>query len=348
EVVERFRANGIEISVKDFRRTILSDERLGARQQEECAPLTEYVLFDLGADSDLEAITAPGVEFRVTMYDPDRLKLTHAPRRHQYLIARDVIDADVVINVPKLKTHKKACLTGALKNLVGINGHKEYLPHHRKGSEAVGGDCYSDRSLIKRVVEDLMDAGNRAQGKFARRLLATAVVGMRGLGKVVGVDANYDGSWHGNDTVWRMCLDIQRVLHYGRADGTLAAEMQRRILNITDAIVAGEGEGPLSPTPVPFGVMTLGTSTAAVEWVHALLMGLDPARIPLTRGAFALHHPLTDFPPERIAVQMDGVRVPADQLFARHGRAFQLPRGWQPAVDRLRPIRAAAPAEGVS
>ena len=78
------------------------------------------------------------------------------------------------------------------------------------------------------------------------------------LGKLVGVDNNYDGSWGGNDTVWRMCLDLQRVLHYGRLDGAFSDTVQRKILTITDAIVAGEGNGPLSPNPVDFGMMTLG------------------------------------------------------------------------------------------
>jgi len=32
-----------------------------------------------------------------------------------------------------LKLHRKAGITCALKNLIGINGNKEYLPHHRLG-----------------------------------------------------------------------------------------------------------------------------------------------------------------------------------------------------------------------
>lgn len=52
---------------------------------------------------------------------------------HQYLLAKAVLEADVVINLPKLKTHKKAGVTCALKNLIGIHGNKEYSPHHRVG-----------------------------------------------------------------------------------------------------------------------------------------------------------------------------------------------------------------------
>ena len=47
--------------------------------------------------------------------------------------------------------------------------------------------------------------------------------------------------------------------------------------------------------------MTLGMNTAAVEWVHAYLMGLDPQRIPLTREAFVPHrYPRTHFSPNDI------------------------------------------------
>jgi uncharacterized protein (DUF362 family) len=330
EMAARFAAHGVPVTVKDFRRTILRDESLGGRRQEHCRPREEYLLFDLATESLLEPITRPGSEFRVTMYHPDFLKHTHSPGKHQYLVARDVVEADVVINVPKLKTHKKAGLTGGLKNMVGINGHKEYLPHHRKGGSCTGGDCYPGRSLVKGLVEGLLDATNRSSGTMAGRILAQATRAGMFLGKMMGEDNNYDGSWSGNDTVWRMCLDLQRVLHYGRSDGALSGRIERTVLTVTDAIIAGEGDGPLSPTPVDFGMMTMGSNVAAVEWVHALLMGLVPGRLPLTREAFVSHHfPLTQFSPEAIDVQVDGRPVPVNELFSRYGRAFHLPHGWQ-------------------
>ena len=137
EVVHRIaKMNNVEVVIKDLRRTIRRGKSLRGKVSEECQPMENYVLFDLGTDSLLEPISNEQSEFRVTMYNPDLLKRTHSRGTHQYLVARDVIDADVVINLPKLKTHKKAGLTGALKNMVGINGHKEYLPHHRKGELA--------------------------------------------------------------------------------------------------------------------------------------------------------------------------------------------------------------------
>jgi uncharacterized protein (DUF362 family) len=342
EMMQRITANNVRVAIKDLRRTIRRGETLTGNIQEDCRPIEDYILFDLRSDSLLEAITHEKTEFRVTMYHPDLLKNTHSPGRHQYLVARDVIEADVVINIPKLKTHKKAGLTGALKNMVGINGHKEYLPHHRKGGSGDGGDCYPGRSLTKRLVEEALDAANRARGPVVRPTLAATVRAAMALGKVGGLDNNYDGSWQGNDTVWRMCLDLQRVLHYGLLDGSLSDHVQRKVLTITDAIIAGEGEGPLSPTPVDFGVMTLGMNTAALDWVHATLMGLMPERIPLTREAFTPYrHPLTTFRPEDIVVHAEGAPVRCGELFANYGRNFCLPIGWNhPSARSIKVQRA--------
>jgi uncharacterized protein (DUF362 family) len=329
EMMHRIRTNNVEAVVKDLRRTIRRGEALYGKVQEDCQPIENYILYDLCSDSFLDTITHQESEFRVTMYHPDLLKKTHSVGRHQYLVARDVIEADVVINIPKLKTHKKAGLTGALKNIVGINGHKEYLPHHRKGGSASGGDCYPGRSLVKKAVEELLDATNRARGPVVRPVLAAAVRGAMAFGRLVGLDSNYEGSWRGNDTVWRMCLDLQRILHYGKLDGTLSDQVQRRVLTITDAIVAGEGDGPLSPTPVDFGIMTLGANPPALDWVHAILMGLAPDSIPLIREAFGEYrYPLTHFTPANIVVHVDGLPVQCAELFTKYGRPVSLPSGW--------------------
>lgn len=341
EMLDRLSSYNTKIDIKDFRRTIRPDGRLETKPVEACRSLDDFVLYDLGADSILEEITAPDSEFRVTMYDPDLLQRTHGAQRHQYLIARDVIDADVVFNVPKLKTHKKACITGALKNLVGINGHKEYLPHHRKGSPAAGGDCYPERSFVKRVVEDLLDAANRSRSRVSRWVLANAVRGGMAYRRMIHADDNFEGSWHGNDTVWRMTLDLQRILHYGRADGKMSDIRQRKVITVTDAIIAGEGEGPMAPTPVGLGIMTLGWNTAAVEWINALLMGLAPERVALTREAFSVYrYPVANFAPSDLSVVVDGREVGIDDLFARYGRKFRLPSGWQGAFGDVSQARA--------
>lgn len=348
EMARRFASRGVDVQIKDFRRTILPGGRFHSRAQQDCRPLDEFVLFDLKEDSLLEPITKPGGEFRITMYDPEVLKSTHAPGRHQYLIARDVLEADVVINVPKLKTHAKAGITGALKNMVGINGHKDYLPHHRKGGSLEGGDCYLGKSPLKRLVEDLFDAANRARSPQRKYVFSKAAQAGMLVGRFLGADRNYEGSWYGNDTVWRMCLDLQRVLHYGRADGTLAQDPQRQVITVTDGIIAGQGNGPLAPTPVPLGLMTLGPNTAALEWVHALLMGLDPRRIPLVREAFAdRRYPLARLRPAEIAIIADGRRVTPAELVAGWGRSFHPAAGWQGHCELIGPPAEVAASDSL-
>jgi len=328
--LQRLDLGDTTVSVADFRRSTLPGGKIETQSVETGRTMDQYVLFDLAEHSDLEPISDGAGKFRVTKYDPDALRRTHSRGKHQYLIAREVIEADVVINVPKLKTHKKACITGALKNMVGINGHKEYLPHHRKGGSTRGGDCYPGGSRLKGLAEHAMDVANRTTRTKLKQMLpkfsSLAVM----LGTLGGEDMNLEGSWYGNDTVWRMCLDLQRVLHYGQLDGSLDEQPQRTVLTITDAIISGEGNGPLAPLPVPLGLLTMGLNTAAVEWVHALLMGLNPQLIPVVREAFATHrYPLADFAPQAIVIHAAGKEVSETDLVAAYGRRFRPPDGWQ-------------------
>jgi uncharacterized protein (DUF362 family) len=317
-------------ALRDFRRTILTGRRIGDSKKSSFRGDDDFILFDLGESSSLEPVSTSAERFRITMYDPDALQRTHAQGKHQYLVAREVIDADVLINLPKLKTHRKAGVTGALKNVVGINGLKDYLPHHRKGALLDGGDCYERQSYWKRLAEDALDAANRANAGYRARIPARLARLATVVGRLCGHDANLEGSWHGNDTIWRTTLDLQRVLRYGRSDGRLASTPQRQIITITDAIIAGEGEGPLSPTPVPLGMMTLALNPAAADWVHAILMGFDPWRIPLVREAIRSDRlPFAEFHPQDINVDVDGVPIGLQELFTTHGRRFRPPAGWR-------------------
>ena len=329
EMVARFNRLGYDTQIRDFRLTKMKT-LYGDKVEADPSP-DDYCLFDLGQCSWLAPITKPGTEFRVTNYDPHVLETHHNPKSHRFLVAREVMDADVVINLPKLKTHKKAGVTGALKNIVGINGFKEYLPHHRKGSSHAGGDCYQGGSRLKAFAEDSLDRANGSEGPFSR-YLHTHLAGLAlRLDRVfLKGDRNLEGAWYGNDTVWRTCLDLQRILHYGNGVGELSDTPQRKVITITDAIVAGDGDGPLAPSPVPLGTMTLGANVAALEWVHCLLMRLDPERIPLVSHAFAGNdRPLADFSPRDIQVQINGEIVPDWASLAKLGRRFTPPIGWK-------------------
>lgn len=338
DLVKRFRQLGHEIQLRDFRLTKMKgrfDEKIKVEANSD-----RYSLFDLGVQSWLAPVTQEKTEFRVTCYNPDILRERHNSRSHQYSVARDVLDADVIINLPKLKTHKKAGVTGALKNVVGIIGFKEYLPHHRKGGSGQGGDCYEGNSLLKKIAEHFVDQGNRGKSQRSRYMynrLARLVMGLGG--RIFGDDPNLEGDWYGNDTVWRMCMDVQRILHYGKCDGQLDIDRKRKVITITDAIIAGDGNGPLSPSPVPLGVMTLGTNVAALEWVHCLLMHLDPEKIPLVARSFDQNPwPLADFFPPDIQVHVNGKRLTDLNMVVNYGKPFTLPDGWQGHCEMINTI----------
>ena len=329
ELADRLRLHGLQFSIADFRRTILKGNSVIHQQSEDVRELGHFILFDLKQDSLLEPLSADADKFRVTMYNPDLLQRTHSAGRHQYLIAREVVEADVVINLPKLKTHRKACVTGALKNLIGVNGNKEYLPHHRKGGLQSHGDCYAGQPGWKRATEDLLDAANRHPSGVVQASLSWMARAARRIAARLGADENLEGSWYGNDTIWRTCLDLQRIVRYGRLDGSLGATPQRTVISITDAIIGGEGEGPLANTPMLSGFVTGALSTAAAEWVHARLMGFDPEKIPLVREAFGnFEYPLADFSPGSIRVWIGDQEKLAPQVFPFERRAFLPPQGW--------------------
>jgi uncharacterized protein (DUF362 family) len=293
--------------VRDFRRTTC-EFRYGVRMaREDQVPEADFVLFDLGAESLLEPITDARGSFRVTQYDPRELRKTHAPGRHRYLVARAIVEADVVVNVPKLKTHCKAGITSALKNLVGINGNKEFLPHHRVGGASHGGDCYPGGSMLKRAIELALDQSNLADSPGPRAFAWSATGDV--LGRILqrmGDEIGVEGAWSGNDTVWRTCLDLNRILHYGRPDGTLAECAQRRVLHVVDARVAGQGDGPLAPEPLHLGLLLGGGNPAAVDWVGAHLLGYDPRRVALAREAFGrFRWPIAAFEPDEVRLAGD-------------------------------------------
>src|SRR6185295_8009696 len=156
--------------IRDFRRTTCTFVDGVRVAEEEKQSADRFVLFDLGSESLLEPITDQSASFRVTCYDPRLMAKTHSAGKHQYLVAREILEADLVIDLPKLKTHMKAGLTCALKNLIGINGNKEFLPHHRIGGLELGGDCYPGRSKLKQALEFVADQQNMTSSFTMGRL----------------------------------------------------------------------------------------------------------------------------------------------------------------------------------
>ena len=319
--------------VKDFRRTTARYVNGVRVAEENVLPEEDFLLFDLGADSLLEPITDEKDDFRVTCYDPRLMAKTHGKGRHRYLVARDVLEADVVINLPKLKTHKKAGITCALKNLIGINGNKEYLPHHRLGGADLGGDCYPGNSRVKRMLEYAADQQNLTDSGAMGRVWGGVATQLNRVLHLMGDNLGIEGSWIGNDTIWRTGLDLNRILLYGETDGSMSASARRRVVHLADAVVAGQGDGPLSPQPLQLGLLFAGNNAACVDWFGAKLLGYDPRRLPIVREAFGeFRWPISTARPDDVTLSGDWGTGKIDRLMTKELPAVLHPLGWREAA----------------
>ena len=89
----------------------------------------------------------------VTPVYEDEASRHHTPIMNAYSLSKSILDADLVIPVAKLKTHRKSGVTGALKILIGVINEKRWLPHHRVGTPAEGGDITPNDAPLDRNLD---------------------------------------------------------------------------------------------------------------------------------------------------------------------------------------------------
>lgn len=247
-----------------------------------------YVKVDLGRYSMFTEIEHLSHLLYGSEYDTREIRAHHRIGLHEYLLSRTIMDADCVINLPKLKTHKKTGITVCMKNLVGINGNKNWLPHHRLGTPSQGGDQFADDGRMHRLERETM-ACFRQVFPLLGPMRAILARPLKAAGQALFGETNTDtirsGNWYGNDTTWRMVIDLNRIFMHFDGEGKLVPGPGRRTLSLVDAIVAGEGNGPMDPTPRAMGVVVGGMNPVAVDLTCARLMGFDYVRMPLLRRA---------------------------------------------------------------
>lgn len=328
---------GGSFDLVDFRleRAITSKRGWVVSKAEEAGDPRGYTVVDWGNESLLMPIADDFDRYRVSDYEPDAMSKHHNCMTNEYLIANSVVHSDVVINLPKMKTHSKAGLTAALKNVVGINGHKDWLPHHRAGSEQEGGDEYRNKSFAKSLSVSLIEKSNMAENSMERSIFRVIGGIAERTSRLTAKDCYYEGGWYGNDTIWRTVLDLNRAMYYLDKSGRIRDGVQRRFLTLVDGIVAGEKEGPLKPTPKNCGLLIGGENPAAVDAVIARLMGFDYRRIPLVRESFGnFSHRLAKFRPDEISINSNSGRWQnlnftdsSDHL------AFEPAEGWKGHIE---------------
>jgi len=137
---------------------------------------------------------------------------------HELEVAQDILDADVIINLPKLKTHQMMGLTCAVKNMFGaVVGLRKPRLHLQAGTD---------------------------KGFFALMLL-------------------------------ELCEQLAPTL------------------NIVDAVIGMEGEGPGSGDPIPIGALLAGSHAQAVDTVATALVGMKPQQVWTQQKALDSGRPFT-------------------------------------------------------
>jgi hypothetical protein len=328
-----YRMQNAPVDAKDLRLFVTERSFLGrVTSVEQRQDASDGVEIALGAESllsEIEGLRGRPARFRISDYKPERIEAFHSGNLHRYVIHRAVLESDTVISLSKLKTHEKVGITCGLKGFVGMVGHKDCLAHHRFGSPAVGGDEYPERLRFLQGLSAFQDWVNgRRAGAF---LQGPAQIVDRTLHRVLRrLGASMAGAWWGNDTAWRMTLDLARIAHYASADGSMRPEKQRTHLSFIDGIVGGEGDGPLAPTPVTSGVLVFSDDVVSGDRVAARLMGFEPTAIPLIREAGRpMPHPLVTPGTPPAEVIWNGASHEETALTPVLGRPFRPPSGWR-------------------
>ncbi len=236
------------------------------------------VIVDLGNESEFAGQSQYTYDnLRITNYDPALLKTHHNANINEYKVSKEILSADVIINMPKPKVHRKGGVTIALKNLVGINCRKEYLPHHTNGSKEEGGDEYLHSSYAKRLYDFFLDKRNRHMQTTKNYKKAKLYKYMM---KIISIivhltrkDSFSEGSWYGNDTISRTLIDLNKILLYANKNGIMQPNRQRKVIIVADMIISGEKEGPVAPSPKNVGMIAMGEDPVCFDEVIATLMG---------------------------------------------------------------------------
>jgi len=273
----------------------------------------------------LDIVEETGAEF-APFSESERLKVS-GKTFQEWPIARDLLDADVVINLPKLKTHQMMGMTCAVKNLFGaILGMRKPALHLQAGS---------DKELFALMLLELAEAIRPALS------IVDAVTAMEGEGPGSGDPVHLGALLAGDellavDTVASSLLGLtesqvwtQQVARKTKRPFSRLEEID--IIGVNPAQLRPEHFRPAKATDIHFGLprflrQPLKTSLSAlpaVDFDRCLRCGLC----------------VTHCPPKAMTIEKDRLRIdtrrcigcfccqelcPYGALHTRQGRLLRL------------------------
>ncbi len=188
-------------------------------------------------------------------YNPKKYKIAI------YAIARSYLDSDVVINVPKLKTHNYIGITIALKNLMGLNLR---TTSHFLSPEAL--EFYQHQENYKNFREsNSRDVPHHFSHKAQKKY-------------------NPTNRMYFNDVLWRSLADLNKIILYADKKGRMTNIKQRNYFNVVDGIYGSEKNGPTCTDLTKPHVIVAGVDQVKVDAVCCRIMDWDPKMVPLVKN----------------------------------------------------------------
>ncbi len=270
---------GVYIEVRDLRKYSLHKNKKTLSAPIYTIDSLGSLCIDIGESSMHSINDKLNPKYKVSDYTINNTKKYHNKGKHIYDISRAAIDADVIINLPKLKCHRLAGMTGAMKNLVGITYEKASLPHRNEGDDIhIQGDAYKVKSHLKKAMSffDEKEMQYRIDKKcFLSQIMNISKKVCYILGATLTGDKFRIGSWYGNDTIWRTVVDLNNIMLHVDKSGHLSKNKERKILSIGDMIICGEAEGPISPSPKKLGMIMIANNTLIFDIIACKIMGFN-------------------------------------------------------------------------
>ena len=309
ELILFYKNKNINIQLLDLRYEIAIKNKEGIcrKRLRKVRDPQGYVKVNLGNKSYIQDIIKDYKKLEITDYGLGAVSKHHNPQKNEYLIPQTILDADVFINVPKMKTHRKAGVTLSMKNIIGINADKSWIAHHRRGIDEYPRFNLKDYLKWRLAYYLKVFAPKWFITLFYRTYRAVCLKG-ESIKKhdMIHGGTTMEGNWHGNDTIWRTILDMNNILFFVDKKGKMQKEQQRKYITIIDGIIGMEKEGPMDGYPKKCGILIGGTHPIVVDYITAKIMGFNHQKIPKIREGFKEKYwGLVNFIPEEIKTNLD-------------------------------------------
>lgn len=337
DTVLELQKRGVNIVLKDFRsiKVIIKNGIWIDEQETQGNP--EHIIVKLNEQSLFYTTDSKKIRYHGGGYDSSVTMKHHHNGIHEYKVSKDILIADAVISIPKLKTHKKAGITCCLKNLVGINVDKNYLPHFIIGPANKGGDEMPEvkgfRLLsvsLTRFFRDIMlDKHWRITGKIVSYILhliyknkTTEANLARVASESISKTNVFQGAWQGNNTIWKMILDLNKIFLYADNNGKMLKHTPRKIFYIVDGIIAGDRNGPMEPDAVNLGIIAGGINAFLLDTAILDFLNINWQNIPLYKNAEQNSSWLVPY-------KHKGIKVNGNDCYTKINTKFNPPDNWK-------------------